>query len=194
MKLTSQSKRDLILKAAEGIFLKKGFFPTRVEDIARAAKVAKGTVYLYFSDKESIYLALFAQKIDEGISFLEKVIKSNYSAKEKLTQIFDDWLGRFAQSEGLPSFFTVENINIADKVIKRTRKEIFPRVRKMVRLVAKIIQEGIKEEKFRPLDPEIASLTFLHLLHVGLLYQAFTKGLRGKEKFIKEIFFKGVER
>ncbi|MEO0102116.1 MAG: TetR/AcrR family transcriptional regulator [candidate division WOR-3 bacterium] len=194
MKLTSQSKRDLILKAAEGIFLKKGFFPTRVEDIARAAKVAKGTVYLYFPDKESIYLSLFIQKIDEGNSFLKEMIKKDISPKEKLSQIFDDWLALFSQSEGLPSFFSLENINFTDKIVKRTRKEIIPRISKMVSLVAGIIQEGIKIGEFRKINPEISALTFLHLIHVGLIYQAFTKRLKGKENFIKEIFFKGVER
>lgn len=174
--------------------MKKGFFPTRVDDIARAAKVAKGTVYLYFPDKESIYLTLFAQKIDEGISFLKEMVKLNIRPKEKLLRVFDDWLGRFATSEGLPAFFSVENINCTNKIVKRTRKEIIPRVRKMVSLVAEIIQEGIKTGEFRKVDPEISALTFLHLIHVGLLYQAFTERLKGKEGFIKEIFFKGVGR
>ncbi len=193
MKLTSQSKREVILKAAEGIFLKKGFFPTRIDDIARAARVAKGTVYLYFSDKESIYLALFTQKIEEGISFLKMVEKGPDPPKAKLERIFDTWLSNLAKSEGLPSFFSIENINVAEKIVKRVRREVFPRVKEMVRLIAQIIREGMERKEFRTTNPELAALYFLHLIHVGLIYQVFTGKLRGEKEMIKDLFFKGVE-
>jgi len=194
MKLTSQSKREVILRAAEGIFLKKGFFPTRVDDIARAAKVAKGTVYLYFPDKESIYLALFAQKIDEGISFLKTVAKGSAPPKMKLTRIFDHWLSNLAKSKGLSSFFSIENINLGEKIVKRVRCEVFPRVKEMMRIIAQIIREGIERKEFRKTNPELTALSFLHLVHLGLIYQAFTGKLKEEKEVIKDLFFKGVER
>lgn len=50
-------RRSEILDAAIGLFGRKGFSATRTDDIARAAKIAKGTVYLYFTNKEAIYTA-----------------------------------------------------------------------------------------------------------------------------------------
>ena len=52
------AKRQAILDAALEVFSARGFAAARVEDIARAARVAKGTIYLHFADKEDIFSAL----------------------------------------------------------------------------------------------------------------------------------------
>jgi AcrR family transcriptional regulator len=57
---TKERRRLAILRAAAAVFARKGYHLATVEDIARAARVAKGTVYLYFPDKRSI----FAEIID----------------------------------------------------------------------------------------------------------------------------------
>ena len=54
----NQAKRESILQAALDIFSAKGFAAARVEDIARAAGVGKGTIYLHFTDKDHIFAAL----------------------------------------------------------------------------------------------------------------------------------------
>jgi AcrR family transcriptional regulator len=54
-----------ILRAATALFADRGFAATTVEDIAHAADVAKGTVYLYFPSKEDIYRAAFLRNVDE---------------------------------------------------------------------------------------------------------------------------------
>lgn len=56
-------RREEILAAAIKLFGRKGFDATRAEDIAVAAKIAKGTLYLYFKNKEAIYAAAVAQAI-----------------------------------------------------------------------------------------------------------------------------------
>jgi AcrR family transcriptional regulator len=56
-KALTELRREEILRAAIRIFGKKGFAATCVEDIADAAKIAKGTLYLYFKSKEEIYRA-----------------------------------------------------------------------------------------------------------------------------------------
>ncbi len=54
-----------ILSAASKVFGEKGFGRATVEDIAREAGIAKGTVYLYFSSKEEVYRAAFACYVGE---------------------------------------------------------------------------------------------------------------------------------
>jgi AcrR family transcriptional regulator len=51
-------KRDAILHAAWGLIRHYGYGKTTIDDIARQAKVGKGTVYLYFRSKKDIMLAL----------------------------------------------------------------------------------------------------------------------------------------
>ena len=50
-----EARPQEILEAALGLFVEKGFAATKIEDIARAAGVTRGTPYLYFANKEEIF-------------------------------------------------------------------------------------------------------------------------------------------
>ena len=58
-------KREAILRAATAVFAEKGYFNSKVADIARAAGVADGTVYLYFKNKDDILHSIFDRAMDE---------------------------------------------------------------------------------------------------------------------------------
>ena len=47
-------KRERILRAATKVFARKGFYATRVSEVAKAAGVADGTIYLYFKSKDEL--------------------------------------------------------------------------------------------------------------------------------------------
>ena len=56
--MSKERRREELLDAARRVFAEKGFHEAKVGDIARAASIAKGTVYLYFPDKRSIFSEL----------------------------------------------------------------------------------------------------------------------------------------
>src|ERR1043166_2696624 len=60
---STADKRSSILRAATRVFARNGYFNSKVADIARAADVADGTVYLYFKSKEEILHSIFDQNI-----------------------------------------------------------------------------------------------------------------------------------
>ena len=53
-----EERRDELMNAAERLFLERGFGPTTIEQITVAARVAKGTFYLYFKSKDDVRSAL----------------------------------------------------------------------------------------------------------------------------------------
>jgi len=61
-------KRELILKAAVRTFADRGFFGAQVADVARAAGVAAGTVYLYFRGKDDLLVSIFERTMREAIT------------------------------------------------------------------------------------------------------------------------------
>ncbi len=61
-------KRDAILRAATEVFARHGFFQSQVADVARAAGVAAGTVYLYFRSKDEILVSIFERTMREAIA------------------------------------------------------------------------------------------------------------------------------
>jgi TetR/AcrR family fatty acid metabolism transcriptional regulator len=58
-------KRDRILRAAVKIFSRKGFFNSKVSEIARAAEVADGTIYLYFKNKDDLLISVFEHRMKQ---------------------------------------------------------------------------------------------------------------------------------
>src|ERR1700686_3697420 len=61
-KAANGQRRSAILQAARTVFASQGYANTVVEDIATAAGIAKGTLYLYFPSKEQIYLAALLEE------------------------------------------------------------------------------------------------------------------------------------
>ena len=80
------NKKNEIQKAAVLIFGKKGYDNSSLDEIAKIAGVAKGTIFYYFNSKEE----LFSSLIDDGISILadqiNRISKQNISVKKKLEQ------------------------------------------------------------------------------------------------------------
>jgi AcrR family transcriptional regulator len=83
-KALTELRREEILRAAIRIFGKKGFAATCVEDIADAAKIAKGTLYLYFKSKEEIYTAAVQLAVQELQTLSAERVGAATGVREKL--------------------------------------------------------------------------------------------------------------
>jgi AcrR family transcriptional regulator len=63
VRLSPDVRRDALLQAAHDLFSRHGFADTRMDDVAAAAGVSKGTVYLYFPTKEALFEALLRRDV-----------------------------------------------------------------------------------------------------------------------------------
>jgi len=72
---TQDERRAAILAAAFEVFSAKGFAAARLDDVARKAGVAKGTLYLYFPDKESLFEQLLLSFADPVLTNIEMLAK-----------------------------------------------------------------------------------------------------------------------
>jgi len=77
----SAERRNAILKAALDEFSERGFAAARLDDVARRAGVAKGTIYLYFKDKEALFQELVRFQIGPVVGALEAVLASDLPLK-----------------------------------------------------------------------------------------------------------------
>ena len=83
--LLSALRREEIIRAATRLFGRKGYDATRAEDIATAAKIAKGTLYLYFKSKEAIYAAAVAQACTDLQAEVEQQTAAAAGFEQKLS-------------------------------------------------------------------------------------------------------------
>jgi TetR/AcrR family fatty acid metabolism transcriptional regulator len=104
----SIDKREAILRAATRVFARNGYFNSKVSDIAKAAGVADGTVYLYFKSKEEILHSIFERTMNEGIEQVKGQLAEIADAREKLRRLAHLQLERLGADRELAIVFQVE--------------------------------------------------------------------------------------
>lgn len=85
-------RRTQILDAAVEIFAKKGYHRATTKDIARAAKIAEGTIYLYFKNKSELLMALI-EHLDQATTQPQD-LDTGLSPRELLTKRLEDDLAQ----------------------------------------------------------------------------------------------------
>jgi TetR/AcrR family fatty acid metabolism transcriptional regulator len=101
-------KREAILRAATSVFARNGYFNSKVADIASAAGVADGTVYLYFKSKEEILHSIFDRSVDTAVADARQQLAELDDPREKLRRIARLHLERLGADRELAIVFQVE--------------------------------------------------------------------------------------
>ena len=101
-------KRAAILRAATEVFARNGYFNAKVADVARAAGVADGTVYLYFKSKEELLHSIFNRGVAAALEEARREIAGLTDAREKLRCIARLHLERLSADRDLAVVFQVE--------------------------------------------------------------------------------------
>jgi len=84
-----QARLLAILGAAESVFASKGYYETRMDDIAHKAELAKGTIYYYFKSKEEIYLHLLETESDKVFQSISARIRDKAEFLDILKEVVD---------------------------------------------------------------------------------------------------------
>jgi TetR/AcrR family fatty acid metabolism transcriptional regulator len=101
-------KRRRILDAAVSVFARKGYFASRVSDVAKKAGVADGTIYLYFRGKEDILVRLFDEVMSEHVAKAREAVRALSSAPDRLLAVAERHLAVLGENRDLAAVFQVE--------------------------------------------------------------------------------------
>src|SRR5436189_2636131 len=101
-------KRDLILRAATDVFADRGFFNAQVADVARAAGIAAGTVYLYFRSKDDLLVSIFERSMREALAEGHRAVEDVADPAERLRRWARLHLRRLGRDRNLRIVFQVE--------------------------------------------------------------------------------------
>ena len=147
-------KRDRILKAAVKVFARQGFHATRVSEVAKAAGVADGTIYLYFKSKEELLVSLFEDRVEKLLVHMREQLPEKENAPERLRAIIAMQLGLLEGERELAEVITV----ILRQSTKIMKELAAPHFLAYLDLIAKVIAEGQAAGDFRrDVSPHIAA-------------------------------------
>ncbi len=89
------AKRRGILVAARGLLIERGFADIALDDVAREAGVAKGTLFLHYQNKDELFFAVFSDMVESLRLELEVLGKTGVAGKELLAALAKVLLGHF---------------------------------------------------------------------------------------------------
>jgi TetR/AcrR family transcriptional regulator, fatty acid metabolism regulator protein len=138
-------KRERILRAAIKVFARKGFYATRVSEIAKAAGVADGTIYLYFKNKDDVLISIFTDRIGKLLAVLRAEIASAQGAEEKLRRVIELQLGLLEGQRDLAEVITV-NLRQSSRLMKQYGTPLFM---EYLEVIATVIAEGQRDGVLR---------------------------------------------
>jgi TetR/AcrR family fatty acid metabolism transcriptional regulator len=101
-------KREAILRAAIDVFADRGYFNAQVADVARAAGVAAGTVYLYFRSKDDLLVSIFERTMRDTLAEGRAAVASLDDPAERLRRFARLHLGMLGRDRNLAIVFQIE--------------------------------------------------------------------------------------
>lgn len=150
----SQEKRERILQAATKVFAKNGFYATRVSEIADAADVADGTIYLYFKNKDAVLISIFEDRIGKLLEILKRTAASDRTVEEKVRRVVELQLGLLESERDLAEVITI-CLRQSSTLLKQYAAPLFT---EYLEVLAGVISSGQKEGVLRTdINPRVAA-------------------------------------
>ncbi|MFK7985382.1 MAG: TetR/AcrR family transcriptional regulator [Sandaracinaceae bacterium] len=147
-------KRERILRAAIRVFAQNGFYATRVSEIAKAAGVADGTIYLYFENKDAVLVSIFEDRITRLIEVLRQEIDQVEGFEPRLRVVVELQLGLLEGQRDLAEVITV-NLRQSSRLLKQYAAPLFT---EYLELIAGVIAEGQQNGEVREdVSPRVAA-------------------------------------
>lgn len=147
------ARRASIIKAAREVFFTKGFMNATIDEIADKSHLAKGTIYLYFSSKEELYVSIMA----EGMRRLRKefeVLRDHPPGEKGLVEhAFRAYYGFYRKNR---KYFRIMFLSSQPDLRARVPGELLAScmqtARECLGIVRDLIQEGIEKKYYRKVD------------------------------------------
>lgn len=168
--INKEEKRNAIALSCINLFCQKGIQKTSIEEIAKNACVAKGTIYLYFKNKDEIIFAIWDILTQQHEESVNARIKPQMSSKEKILNYFNfiDFEKKY-DKEKLLVFYQnfVSSMLIDETKLYTSYFESF--FQRDYEYVFKYLQEGVIKGEFQIDDIDMLSNTIIMILKGSLI-------------------------
>ena len=174
----SEDRPREICAAALEVFAEKGFAAAKLDEIARRAGVSKGTLYLYFKDKEDLFRAVVRNTVAPNIEAVRQAISG---ADIPFAQMVRMFLPRFAEIATRLPLGPVAKMVIGEsrnfpELAKVWHDEV---VSKAIGMISELIARAQERGEVRPGDPQLHAFTLMGPMALGLLWREVLQPVGG---------------
>lgn len=150
-----------ILAAAKACFIERGYFATKMDEIAQKAGLSKGGVYFHFDSKKDIFHGLVEEEYQRTRSFLEEIAKQDGSFLDKLSHIGQYFTSVFEGPDN-PRFLVVTmEMTLRDEEIARLHDKI---QHSYLDTIEAMIEEGMKRGELKEVEPGVIAFLLKAML------------------------------
>jgi TetR/AcrR family fatty acid metabolism transcriptional regulator len=155
------SKRERILRAAVDVFAEHGYFNAKVAQIAKAAGVADGTIYLYFDGKEDVLLTIFREHTRNYLLSLDQRMANVNRAEDRLRTAVRHHLETLGRDRALAVVSQVELRHSLKFMSLFSQQEVAD----YLNVIRKIVEHGQESGTFRRnVHPQLAAKAIFGVL------------------------------
>ena len=192
-KRKNNEKYFRIIVAATKVFAKKGFYQSKISEIAKEAKVADGTIYIYFENKDDILISLFEEQMKAVINNMEVQISGIDDPAKRLERFASTHLDLIEKNHDMAEIIQVE-LRQSGKFMKEYKNEKFIQY---LDIIEDIISEGQEKGIFRKdVIPKVAKRAFFGALdevsRFWVLSSRRQYDIRTVARQISEYFLNGI--
>ena len=191
--MKDEGKHAKIIAAAIKVFAEKGFHNAHVSEIAREAKVADGTIYLYFRNKDDILISLFEQELCKIVENIRKDLEKETDPLEKIRRLVVNHLSTVANEKQLMEVLGVE-VRQSAKFMKKYVNKPFM---EYLDLIRSIITEGQEKGLIRQdLSPGVMKRALFgaldEMVRYWLLSSQTKHSIEEAARQISDVFIRGM--
>jgi AcrR family transcriptional regulator len=190
-----REREDLILRAAKDVFLEKGYYETSIDEIATLVGVAKGTIYLHFSSKEELVIAIVKKSMETFLQEIDLVTASEKTARAKLEDLLlSMYTGLF--SEEARFFNSLFNNVDLRRMMEEKKHAVRPLIDMLLAKVTVLLEEGkAAGEIDSSLPTSVLASSFFQLLSPRSYESLIIGDALPPEKlayYLARIYFSGI--
>jgi len=192
----TEFRTEEILQAARVVFAKNGFYETTVDEIAHAAGISKGTLYLYYKSKMDIYWAALRFGVTEMQEKVREELKSVPSVKEKIRTFIQVKMEYFQKNRDFFKIYYSEFGNSFCHPI-HMQKEFRDLYRRQVDFLESILLEGVRTKAIRDLSVEATACAIADLTRSVITHHLMNWSKRTIEEDSKltfDLIWKGISK
>lgn len=158
----AREREEAILAAARCVFAQKGYDATRIQDVADAMNIAKGTVYLYFRSKEELYRAALRAGLVELHRRSTEALAAEPTVEAKLRAYIETRLNFFDEQQ---DFFRIYFRGMGQMLLQHDpAAQLEDLYLDQARTLRALVEEGIAAGVLRALDPQATAFSILELV------------------------------
>lgn len=196
-KLRQKNHAAQILEAGEKLFAKKGFYPTTMEEVAGAAGLAKGTIYLHFDNKRDLLFSIIENKLDILLEKIEKEMRKDELPSRRIKLAIGIHLKFLEENRDFFKIMQALPESLKEVMEKKLKGRVIEKQSRYIEILDQLIQNGIRNQEIKPLDSRKLAVILVGIMHSLTIYwisQTEKGSLSQDDSLVWQVFWEGISK